>query len=72
MTGAPETDPAKARYFAIQAMRWIGLGLTLFGLLIVNRKVDLPQVAGYVLVVVGLFDALIMPTVLARRWKSRP
>lgn len=65
-------DPAKSRFIAIQAMRWIGVALVLFGLLIVNRKIDLPEVAGYVLVIAGLFDALIMPTILSRRWKSPP
>ena len=73
MSHAPRPhDPAKSRFIVIQAMRWIGLALVLLGLLIVNRKVDLPEAAGYGLVVFGLFDALIMPTILARRWKSPP
>ena len=72
MIGEPVPDPARNRWMVIQAMRWIGLALVLFGLLIVNRKVDLPEVAGYVLVVIGLFDALFMPTILSRRWKSSP
>lgn len=71
MTGDAR-DPAKSRFIAIQVMRWIGLALVLFGLLVVNRKIDLPEVAGYALVVIGLFDALIMPTILSRRWKSPP
>lgn len=66
----PEPDPARSRWIAIQAMRWIGLVLVGVGLLVVNHRIDLPEIAGYVLVGVGLFDALIMPTILARRWKS--
>ncbi len=65
-------DPAKARFFALQAMRWVGAALAVFGLLIITRKVDLPKEAGYVLFLIGLVDALIMPSVLARRWKSPP
>jgi len=65
-------DPARTRFVAIQAMRWIGMGLTLLGLLILYRKIDLPVEAGYVLFAVGLLDALIVPTLLARRWKSPP
>ena len=65
-------DPARARLMAIHAMRWAGLALVLFALLVIYRRIDLPIEAGYVLVVVGLLDALIMPTVLARRWRSPP
>lgn len=64
--------PAKARFIVIQLMRWAGAAIAVFGLLVIYRKVDLPQEAGYVLFLVGLLDALIMPTLLARRWKSPP
>lgn len=72
MTGAPAPDPAKARFIAIQAMRWVGMALAVFGLLILYGKIDLPREAGYVLFLVGLVDALIVPTILAGRWKSPP
>jgi len=63
-------DPAKARFFVIQALRWSGLALVFFALLVIEDKIDLPKEAGYVLFVVGLLDALIMPSVLARIWKT--
>ena len=63
-------DPAKAKFIAIQALRWSGLALVLLGLLILYGEIDLPEVAGYVLLVVGLLDALIMPGILARLWKT--
>jgi hypothetical protein len=63
-------DQAKRRFILLQAIRWLGTGLALLGLLAIYRKVDLPQEAGYVLFVVGLLDALIVPTLIARRWKS--
>lgn len=65
-------DTAKRRFLTIQAMRWGGLALVVFALMIVNRRIDLPIAAGYVLFVVGIVDALVMPSVLARRWKSPP
>ena len=65
-------DPARNRFIAIQAMRWIGTAMALVGLLVINRRIDLPIEAGYVLFVIGLLDALVMPTLLARRWKSPP
>lgn len=65
-------DPAKARFIALQAIRWTGVMLAVFGLLILNGKFDLPYEAGAVIFIVGLFDALFMPIILARRWKSPP
>jgi len=66
----PAPDPAKARWMAIQAVRWTGLGLFILGLLIYAGKLDLPVEAGWVLMAVGLLDALFMPSVLARIWKT--
>ena len=63
-------DPAKAKFIAVQALRFSGLGLVMVGLLILYGEIDLPEIAGYVLFVVGLLDALIMPGVLARMWKT--
>ncbi len=67
---APAPDPAKARWFAIQAVRWTGLGLFILGLLIYARRIDLPIEAGWALMAVGLLDALFVPGVLARKWKT--
>ena len=63
-------DPAKARWAAIQAVRWTGFALFVFGLLIAAGKIDLPEIVGYVFMGVGLVDALFMPSVLARMWKT--
>ncbi len=63
-------DPARARYFVIQALRWSGLAIVVVALMIIEDKIDLPKEAGFVLFVVGLLDALIMPSVLARLWKT--
>jgi hypothetical protein len=71
MTSPPARDPAKARFIAIQAVRWTGALLVALGLLVVRRKLALPSEAGYTLIVIGLVAALIAPTLLARRWKSR-
>ncbi|MES2491877.1 MAG: hypothetical protein V4579_01190 [Pseudomonadota bacterium] len=65
------SDPAKARFLAITLVRWAGVGLVVIGLLATTGRIDLPAPVGPVLVLFGLFDALVMPTILARRWKSR-
>lgn len=64
------SDPARNRFFVIQAMRWTGLALVVVGLMIVNRKIAMPQVLGYGLTVIGLIEALIVPTFLAKMWKT--
>lgn len=63
-------DPAKRRYMIIQAARWIGLALTLAGLLALYGKDVLPRDLGYALVPLGLACALIVPSALARRWRT--
>jgi hypothetical protein len=66
------TDPARARFFTIVLVRWGGVALVLLGLLIARRRIDLPVEAGYALLVIGVFEALVLPVLLARRWKSPP
>ena len=66
------SDPAKSRWMAIQVLRFAGVALVILGLLVINRRIELPIEAGYVLFLVGVIDALVMPTVLARRWRSPP
>lgn len=67
----PEKDPAKARFMAITLIRMSGALFVLVGLLITERRIDLPWIAGVALCVVGFFDVFVMPRVLARRWKSK-
>ena len=63
-------DPARARFFMIQALRLSGLGLVIVAMAILAGKIDLPKIVAYVLFVVGVLDALILPGVLARLWKT--
>jgi hypothetical protein len=65
-------DPAKARFLIIQALRWAGAACIFIGLLVVNRRIDWPELAGYLLILNGLADVFVLPMVLARRWKSPP
>jgi hypothetical protein len=65
-------DPAKGRFFIIQMMRLSGLALVVVGLSILNGSIEAPEIVGYAVLAIGLLDALFMPTILARRWKSPP
>ena len=71
MNGIPEgPDPAKGRYVVMQMLRLSGVAMVLISLLAINRKIELPELAGYVLLVVGLLDVFLMPALLAKRWKT--
>lgn len=73
LSGEPAPDSlARQRFMVLQVMRLFGIALFVFGIVIVRGIVPLPSVAGYVLAVVGIFDAFMMPVILARRWKSPP
>ncbi len=63
-------DPAKPRFFVIQLLRLSGVALVLAGLAIINGVIELPEIAGYAILVVGLADALIAPILLSRAWKT--
>jgi ABC-type transport system involved in cytochrome bd biosynthesis fused ATPase/permease subunit len=68
---AEPKDPAKARFIALTLIRWMGVGLVLLGLLINAGKIAAPFILGVLLVMFGLFDAFVMPVILARKWKSK-
>ncbi len=73
LSGEPAPDSlAKQRFMVMQIMRLSGVALFVFGIMIVRGILTLPIVAGYVLAVAGIFDAFLMPVILARRWKSPP
>jgi hypothetical protein len=66
----PAKDPAKARFLVISLFRWFGVALVLIGILISAGRIDLPVLIGPVLILLGLFEAFVMPRNLARKWKS--
>lgn len=67
-----QPDPARTRFFILQAIRWSGVALVVIGLMIVQRRIDLPEEAGYALLLFGVIDTLFVPILLIRRWKSPP
>ncbi len=67
-------DPAAGRYFAMQAVRILGMGVAVYGLLVATADVSwpdaLPRWLGFVLFAIGLADALVVPRMMARAWSS--
>lgn len=63
-------DPARGRFFVLQAVRMAGVAMVLTGLAITQGAIDLPQAVGVVLVAAGFLDVFFVPRMLAKKWKS--
>jgi hypothetical protein len=65
-------DLAKKRFIVMQMVRLAGVAIAMIGLLAIAGKIDLPREAGIALFVVGLIEAMLLPTLLVRNWKTPP
>lgn len=63
-------DPARARFFAMQAMRLGGLMMVIAALLGLNGVLPIPPVAAWPLLIVGLIEIFVIPQILARHWRT--
>jgi hypothetical protein len=70
MSDKPARDPARARYVTIQSIRFVATALAVVGILALNGR-GLPRAAGFVLAPIGIVAAFVVPTLLARRWRTR-
>lgn len=68
--GQTDHDPAKARFLTIQAVRLSGVVTAVLGALVLGGILPLPEIAGYMLVALGVAEIFILPIVLAKRWRS--
>ena len=66
---------ARNRWVVIQAMRVMGFGLAILGIVMsqdaVNLAGEFNREVGYAFIAIGLIDGFFMPIVLARKWSSR-
>ena len=63
-------DPARNRFFVMNAVRFAGVAQIILGMLAAGGRLELPEWAGWVLIVNGALDAFVIPQFLARRWRS--
>ncbi len=63
-------DTARKRFMILQALRLAGIVQVVLGLAIAVDKLDLPHIAGYLLIANGMVDTFLIPVLLARRWKT--
>ncbi|GGD56626.1 hypothetical protein [Croceicoccus mobilis] len=68
-------DPAASRFFTIQLLRMAGVAVVVYALLVLQGSAPwpdgVPRWIAYVMLVAGLTDALLVPTLLSRVWSSR-
>ena len=61
---------AMTRYYAMQAVRWVALGVAMIGILMLGDRIDAPEALAYCLFFAGLTGFFFLPRKLARRWRS--
>lgn len=61
---------ARGRWMVMTVVRLSGVAMVVIALLVIRGTIALPEVAGYVLLGVGLVDIFVVPQVLARKWRS--
>jgi hypothetical protein len=68
-----EEAKAKQRFIVLGLLRLSGAVLIAVGMAVIAKgALGLPVVAGYALFAVGIADFILLPVVLAKRWKSPP
>ena len=70
MADSRDDERARNRWLAIQAARTGGAVLAILGLLVAEGAIAGPAWTGYLLLAAGLFVVFIVPTMLARKWRS--
>jgi hypothetical protein len=66
---------AKQRFATLGLLRFSGVAVAIVGLLLLGEKLSvigpaIDRMLGGALVIIGIFAVLILPTLIARRWKS--
>ena len=66
----PAHDPARGRFFTIQAVRLAGVAGVVLGMLIASQRIAAPTWLGYALLALGLVAVFVIPFKLARKWRT--
>lgn len=64
-------DPARNRFLAISLIRISGAFMVAFGLVVIGGALPrIPIFAGYISLIIGVVDFLVIPRWLASLWKT--
>jgi len=70
MTDPVDDTSARNRWLAINLFRLSGAVFVVLGIMTLTGRTDLPDLAGWIFLLVGLFDMLVLPALLARKWRT--
>ncbi len=66
-----ESDPARARFFALGLIRLGGVAVAFLGVAIIaKRLVEPAEIIGGVLLFISAVDVMVVPLILAKRWRT--
>lgn len=66
-----DPDPARARFMILNLIRLSGVALAFLGVtIIVKRWVEPAEIVGGILLFIAAFDVLVVPVLLAKRWRT--
>lgn len=74
MSPTPDRDEAaRARngYLIITGVRFGGIAMVMLGFAIVRGLIDLPQIVGAVIVIMGFIEFFFLPRFISRAWNAK-
>lgn len=64
---------ARSRFVLLSLIRFSGAIIALAGAVVVGRRLIEPaEIVGGLLLALGAFEVIMLPTILARNWKKQP
>ena len=65
-----DPDPARAKFYLIAGHRLVGAVLLVLGMAVLGGGLDWGVPVGAVLALFGFLDFLVVPLMLARKWRT--
>jgi hypothetical protein len=66
-----DIDPARARFFTLGMIRLFGVVSAFLGVAVIAKRwIEPAEVIGGILLLNGAIDVLVIPTLLAKKWRT--
>jgi hypothetical protein len=66
-----DTDPARTRFFKLGMIRLIGVASAFLGVAVIAKRwIEPAEIIGGILLLNGAIDVLVIPTLLAKKWRT--
>ena len=63
-------EVARGRWMVINVLRLGGVAMVIAGMLGTRQVLEIPLIAAYALIAIGLLDIFLVPLLLARKWRT--